>query len=455
MYELQTWIEISLLDLNLSGIDFYLYRLPQDQLDSALSKTSVAATEYFLIAYDADTQTLTQLPEQANLNNIDPNQGQPESQCGYDRPWLSCIRSINIARQELSLLIVPSENRAVPRAQSVGVLLIGLLSTSFFVMYVLLAKRNTMKIKAQNMALKQLLEKLQQTQTQLVQREKMSSLGELVAGIAHEFNNPLGFITVNLEYISKYSDSLINLLNLYLTHYPEPHPEIQKNIEAIELDFILKDISKILTSMEIGGERLRQIVLSLRNFSRLDEAALKAVDIHEGIDNTIMILSHRLKASHNHAEFKIVKKYGDLPLIQCYPGQINQVFMNILANAIDVLEEKSEKLSPENSGQDIQSFEEESIFCPQIEVSTLMIDENWISIQISDNGMGIPEDIQDRLFNPFFTTKPVGKGTGLGLSISYKIVDETHGGRLSFQSEPMQGTQFMIKLPISKKVLHD
>ncbi len=274
------------------------------------------------------------------------------------------------------------------------------------------------------------LYQLQTTQTQLIQSEKMSSLGQMVAGVAHEINNPVNFIHGNVTPASQYAQDVLNLLELYQQHYPNPPLYIQEEIEAVDLEFLKQDFIKILDSMKQGTQRIREIVLSLRNFSRLDEAEFKAVDIHEGIDSTLMILQNRLKAKPNFPEIKIVKNYAPLPPIDCFPSQLNQVLMNILANAIDALESQK------------------SLTTPQIQIHTKLLEDNRVAIHLSDNGSGIPLQIQSKLFDPFFTTKEVGKGTGLGLSISYQIVVNKHGGNLSCKSIPGEGTEFRIEIPV-------
>jgi len=281
--------------------------------------------------------------------------------------------------------------------------------------------------------LEQTLHQLQQAQSQLVQSEKMSSLGQLVAGIAHEINNPVNFIYGNLMHASEYTEDLLNLMQLYQQHYPNPVPQIQAQSDAIDLDFLLQDLPKMLDSMKAGSDRIRQIVLSLRNFSRLDEAEMKPVDIHEGIDNTLLILQSRLQASSETSGIQVIKKYGSLPLVECYAGQMNQVFMNILTNAIDAL---TVSTYPQETDRTITI---QTDVCPE---------GSSIVIRIKDNGHGISPEIIRRLFDPFFTTKPVGKGTGLGLAISYQIVVERHGGVLRCCSEPGYGAEFWIKIPI-------
>ena len=291
--------------------------------------------------------------------------------------------------------------------------------------------------------LEQALENLKRTQTQLTQTEKISSLGQLVAGVAHEINNPVGFIHGNLIHVQYYADSLLNLVHLYQKHYPNPIGEIEEEAENIDLDFVKYDLPKILSSMRIGTDRIRQIVLSLRNFSRMDESEFKEVDIHEGIDSTLLILQHRLQARLEHPEIKVIRDYGDLPLVECYAGQLNQVFMNILTNAIDALEEITT--------QQVACSIERHPCC--ITICTSVVDSQWVKIAIADNGNGIPESIQTQIFNPFFTTKPVGKGTGMGMAISYQIITEKHGGTLRCFSTPEKGTEFEICIPVKQQEL--
>ncbi|MDZ8104409.1 MAG: AAA family ATPase [Nostoc sp. DedQUE12a] len=284
--------------------------------------------------------------------------------------------------------------------------------------------------------LQQYLDRLQKTQAQLVQTEKMSSLGQLVAGVAHEINNPVNFIFGNLNHANEYTQELLGLVQLYQKHYPSPHPEIEEETESMDLEFLLEDLPKLLSSMRVGADRIRKIVASLRTFSRMDEAERKAVNIHDGIDSTLMILQHRLKAKSEYPAIEIIKDYGNLPLVECYAGELNQVFMNVLSNAIDALEESLVK-NPEK------------MTSPSITIYTAKVNAHQVEIRIADNGLGMPQAVRQRLFDPFFTTKPVGKGTGMGLSISYQIVTEKHGGSLSCKSEPGQGAEFLICIPVS------
>ncbi|MCL1473877.1 trifunctional serine/threonine-protein kinase/ATP-binding protein/sensor histidine kinase [Argonema antarcticum] len=292
------------------------------------------------------------------------------------------------------------------------------------------------KEKAQQ--LEQSLYKLQQTQAQLVQTEKISSLGQLVAGVAHEVNNPVGFIAGNLQHATNYAEDLFNHLRLYEKHYQNPPAEILQNAENIDLEYLMEDLPSLLRSMKVGTDRIREIMQSLRNFSRVDESEKKLVDIHSGLDSTLMILHHRLKAKAERSPIELVKEYGDLPLVECYVGQLNQVFMNLLANAIDAIEQDCGEACTLHIPR-----------TPSIRIRTEVIDGNRVAIRIKDNGPGMTKEVLSRLFDPFFTTKPVGKGTGLGLSISYQIVVEKHGGELKCISAPGQGAEFVIAIRTS------
>jgi signal transduction histidine kinase len=291
------------------------------------------------------------------------------------------------------------------------------------------------KVAERTSALRKALLDLQNTQAQLVHSEKMSSLGQMVAGVAHEINNPIGFIAGNLGYANQYIDDLLDLIAVYQEQYPQSNPTIAAKTEAIDLDYLCDDLPKLMTSMKAGSERITDIVLGLRNFSRLDEAKMKSVDIHEGIDNTLMILNHQLTLPNKLPDIQIIKEYGKLPKVSCYVNQLNQVFMNILNNAIYALKENMQHW-------------ESATKIPTIEIKTLLVENERVLISIKDNGAGMKSDVQEHIFDPFFTTKPVGQGTGLGLSISYQIVVEKHQGKLNCISKLGEGTEFLIEIPM-------
>jgi two-component system, NtrC family, sensor kinase len=287
--------------------------------------------------------------------------------------------------------------------------------------------------------LQQTLQELQRTQAQMVQSEKMSSLGQLVAGIAHEINNPVNFIHGNVSHVSEYAQDLLDLILLYQQTYPQAPAAIATQIDALDLPFLCEDLPKLLNSMKMGTERIREIVKSLRLFSRLDEAEVKQVDIHDGIDSTLMILQSRLKAKPDRPEIQVIKRYGNLPAVECFAGQLNQVFMNILTNAIDALEEAWMRLL-------------KNPLIPTITITTECQDDRAI-IRLADNGTGIPKAIQAQIFDPFFTTKAVGQGTGMGMSISYQIITDKHGGQLTCNSTPGQGSEFVIQIPLRPQTI--
>ncbi|MGB3534145.1 MAG: MASE1 domain-containing protein [Microcoleaceae cyanobacterium] len=312
----------------------------------------------------------------------------------------------------------------------------------------------TLELQQTNQDLQKVLQDLQQTQAHLVQTEKMSSLGHLVSGIAHEINNPVSFIYSNLRPAKEYIDDLFDLLDLYQNKYSNPDQEIEDKVEEIELEYIQTDLPQLLNSMQNGAERISKIVLGLRNFSRLDESETKEVDLHEGIENALLLLQYRLSANKNCADIQVIKNYQPLPKIHCHAGQLNQVFLDLLSNGIDALQDatQSHALNPSQPYQ------------PQLQISThfyskqsddlsnssqQLAEVDRILIQIADNGLGIAEDIKASVFNPFFTTKPVGQGTGLGLAISYQIVVQQHQGQLWLESKPGKGTTFFIALPLN------
>ncbi|MFP4101397.1 sensor histidine kinase, partial [Coleofasciculus sp.] len=304
--------------------------------------------------------------------------------------------------------------------------------------------RSGLRLCQLNKQLSQTLHELKQTQSQLVQSEKMSSLGQMIAGIAHEINNPVTFIHGNLSHIEDYSQDLLDLVECYQQEYPHPSPHLQNKITDVNLDFLSQDFPKVLASMKIGTERLRELVLSLRKFSRLDEAERKPVDIHEGIESALFLVQHRLSTSAGQPWIQIIKEYGELPPFECYPGQLNQVFLHIINNAIDALERNQEK-------ETVNDYLPQTI--PTIKIKTTLQKNYQVLVRIIDNGIGISDSVKTRIFDPFFTTKPVGQGRGLGLSIAHQIVVKQHGGELECVSQPNIGTEMIIKLPFKKCLL--
>jgi signal transduction histidine kinase len=298
------------------------------------------------------------------------------------------------------------------------------------------------RVEARTHELQQTLHELKRTQTQMIQSEKMSSLGQLVAGVAHEINNPVNFIHGNLSHVESGTQDLLHMIDLYQQEYPQPNARIRTEAEEIDLPFLQDDLPKMLASMKVGTDRIRQIVLSLRNFSRTDESEIKPVNIHDGIDSTLMILQHRLKAKTERPAIQVIKQYDPLPEVECYVGQLNQVFMNIITNAIDALEDSKA----------LCTFKEIETNLQQITIRTHRVEQDWVQIAIADNGPGIPPTIRERIFDPFFTTKPIGKGTGMGMSISYQIITEKHNGKLECFSRLDQGTEFVITIPLKQGV---
>ncbi|MEG4629169.1 ATP-binding protein [Microcoleus sp. AR_TQ3_B6] len=296
---------------------------------------------------------------------------------------------------------------------------------------------------AQAKELETTLNELKKAQMQVIQSEKMSSLGQLVAGIAHEINNPVNFIHGNLTHLDEYTQNLLQMIELYQQRHPSNDPEVQAMAEEIDLEFVTEDIQKIVSSMKVGTDRIRGIVVSLRNFSRMDEADFKSVDIHEGIESTLLILQHRLKDRADRPAVVVIKEYATLPKVECFPGQLNQVFMNILVNALDALEDMNTK----------RSYQELKHTRAQITIRTCAIDNQRVEVAIADNGIGMPDRVKQRIFDPFFTTKPTGKGTGLGMSISYQIITEKHGGKIQCFSTPGSGTEFVIQIPIRQQTI--
>lgn len=418
-------------DAKINSINLYLQDIMAPESDR------------FLAFYEGKTNSV--------ITNPNTEKKLQTGQIAYCPDGSSCTRILNIENRRwlLQLLLAPEYITLQKYWRSLTILTLGLILTSIVTIYALSLLSYTERIEkvaaeraAKSKELEQTLEELQQMQAQLVQTEKMSSLGLLVAGVAHEINNPVNFIGGNLHHANQYTKDLLGLVELYQQHYPQPCSEIREYTEVIEFEFLAEDLPKLLSSMKIGAERIIQIVQSLRNFSRLDESEMKPVNIHEGIDSTLLILQSRLKAKPNSPQIQIVKNYGNLPLVECYAGQLNQVFMNILANAIDALDSY-------NQGR---SYEDIVANPNIIKIVTQPSHSDKILVRISDNGPGMTEEVKKRLFDPFFTTKPVGKGTGLGLSISYKIVVEKHKGLLRCESIPGQGTEFIIEIPLRQEV---
>jgi signal transduction histidine kinase len=467
VFALADVMKYSLQGLKTGNIDFYLF------------DESATAGNRFLVFYDSSTQQVIQ--EQKQKKPVDF--GASGLLC---QNRAACTHTFKVADRQWSLLTVPTPAftglQIYWRAGST--LAIGLLLTGSIAAYLLISLRHTSRVEQlvqerteQAKQLSQTLRELQETQVQLIQSEKMSSLGQLVAGIAHEINNPVNFIYGNITHANTYTRKLLEHLRLYQQEHSHPSAEIQEHAEDIDLAFLSEDLPKILSSMKMGAERIREIVLSLRNFSRLDEAEMKSVDLHEGIDSTLLILQNRLKAkSGKQPDIRVVKEYGNLPNVECYAGQINQVFMNILSNAIDALEmghgasvvgngKNAPRSAPNdklptiwirtevaNGALGMGDWGEGKLpiptaGCPMPTAHCLMPNCH-VRIAIADSGPGIPEALRLRIFDPFFTTKPVGKGTGLGLSISYQIVVDKHGGKLECVSTPGKGTEFLIEIPV-------
>ncbi|MEH2114691.1 hybrid sensor histidine kinase/response regulator [Nostoc sp.] len=297
------------------------------------------------------------------------------------------------------------------------------------------------KLQEKNFLLQQALDNLQASQVQQIQNEKMVALGQLVAGLAHEINNPISFIYGNLQYAGQYVEDLVNMIEVYQQEYPKPTPKVQEIAKDIDLNFMIKDLQNLIGAMYRGSDRIREIVLALQHFSRHDEAEMKRVNIHEDIENTLVMLQHRLRETADRSAIIIAKDYGNLPLVTCYASELNQVFMHLLNNAIDAIEEGVEnKSSPPYS----------LLSTPQIRIHTEVTDLNMVKIAIADNGLGIEESLRSRLFDPFFTTKPVGKGSGLGLSISYQIIVKKHRGNITCNSSVGKGAEFAIEIPIEQ-----
>lgn len=343
--------------------------------------------------------------------------------------------------QVIGAIVVGSDQPDVYRTGDLKRLTIVASQTAVAIANALLYQQSLMAVtQAQSQAeqLQQTLQELQRTQTRLIQNEKMSSLGQLVAGVAHEINNPVNFIYGNLKFASDYVDDLLHLLQQYRDILPLTSLDLQADLHDADLEFLIDDLPKLLSSMKVGADRILGIVRSLKNFSRHDESEMKSVDIHEGIESTLLILQHRLKPHAHHPAIQVIKQYSPLPLVECYPSQLNQVVMNILVNAIDALE----------AMQAASEVTEETVPAPTITIRTEVLNDEWVAIRFCDNGPGMSEETVKHIYDPFFTTKEVGKGTGLGMAISHQIVVEKHGGLLKCQSQLGIGTEFSIQIPI-------
>ncbi len=416
-----------------------LQELKLDNINVYIQDATAPKSDRFLAFYEAKTKQVIADSSQEQL-----------LQWGQKADCLdhtNCTRILNIENRRwlLKFFLTPEYPMPQYHWRVAVIFTIGLILTSFVVTYLISLQRRTEQIEqivkertAQSLQLQAALEELQKAQAQLVQTEKMSILGQLVAGVAHEINNPVNFIYGNLVHSKSYTKDLLSLIQLYQKHYPNPTPEILEYSKKIDLEFLIDDIAKILSSMQLGADRIREIVLSLRNFSRLDESELKSANIHEGLDSTLLIVQNRLKPKAGNLGIEVIKDYNPLPLVECYPGALNQVFMNIIVNAIDAIE------------GDITQLQQADILdkSKRIVIRTEALSNNSVGVRIMDNGPGMTEQVKKQLFEPFFTTKPTGKGTGLGLSISYQIVVEQHGGALWCESALGKGTEFWIKIPV-------
>ncbi len=419
---------------NLLGLAYTIYQISDlvkeafenielNQVDLYLLDKTAPKSQQVLLQYSSKTRQFTE-----GLTQESVPEPQEITLCGGVE---ICEHQIEIAGQTWTLIIVPNRNFPILYWGTIATFIIGSLVTLTLVTYLSLSVKRTEELKA---AMKQ----LKKTQTQLIQSEKMSSLGQLVAGIAHEINNPVSFIYGNLTHAHAYTDDLLTLIQTYEQEYPHPSTSILETRETIDLDFLKQDLPKLLGSIESGAQRIQKIVESLRSFSRMDEADLKLIDIHQGLESTLIILQNRLEPQGTNIQpIQVVRNYANLPLVECYAGELNQVFMNLIVNAIDALEQQ------QHSQQKGES--------PRIVITTELVDSSqWISVKIQDNGSGIAPEVMENLYNPFFTTKPVGKGTGLGLSIAYAIVVEKHHGELKCKSEVNVGTEFQVLIPLAQ-----
>lgn len=345
--------------------------------------------------------------------------------------------------QEIPIIFISALDKANEKVKAFECGAVDYITKPFSVMEVLARVETQLKLKQYNEKLKlaekqaqeraieieKKMQELQQAKSQLIQAEKMSVLGQIVAGVAHEINNPISFIYGNLAHARQYFQDVMMLLDLYRQQDHPSLEQIQQLEDEIDFDFLREDWDNLMSSMEAGASRIREIVLSLRNFSRLGESGVKLADIEQGIEETLLILQHRLHVIKNRPPIEVIKNYGSIPPVMCYGNQLNQVLMNLISNAIE-------------------SFDKSPIQHPVMTIETEVLPDNWVTIRIIDNGCGIPEEIQNKIFDPFFTTKSIGQGTGLGLSVSHQIITENHSGRIYCISHPGQGSKFVIEIPI-------
>ena len=344
---------------------------------------------------------------------------------------LLCV-PLHVQSRLIGLMAVVHDQGTVYDAEHLKLLTLFSVQTAIAIDKALLYQQShhtALNAQKQAQQLQNALDELQQAQAHLVQSEKMSSLGQMVAGIAHEINNPVNFINGNLDHAQSYTQDLLELVTLYSYYYPKTEPEIERLIQEIDLDFVQEDLPKLIVSMKMGIERIQEIVHSLKNFSRIDRDRPQLADLHIGLDSTLLILNHRIKPKGARPKVQINCDYQDLPKIECYAGQLNQVFINTVANAIDAMEEAN-------------------IEYPTLWLRTKFVENRWAVVEIADNGPGISEEVRSQIYDPFFTTKPLGKGTGLGLAISRQIVVDKHRGRLLCESSPGGGTRFSIWIPL-------
>ncbi|MBE9129561.1 MULTISPECIES: response regulator [unclassified Coleofasciculus] len=350
--------------------------------------------------------------------------------------------------QDVPVIFISSLSEGFDKVKAFDLGGVDYITKPFLAEEVIARVENQLRLKAQekqlqekNKQLELALKDLQCTQAQLIQTEKMLSLGRIVAGVSHEINNPISFIFGNLCHARHYFQDLMRILELYQQTYPHPTPEVQQLVEDVDLDFLAEDWLKLTDSMQVGAERIQKIVQSLKCFSRLNESELKSVDIHEGIDDTLLLLQHRLKSESNRGEIQVIKDYGQLPNVTCYPSQLNQVFLHLISNAIDALDQVSREIKTITIYTDVKT-------------QNKTLDSGKAVIKITDNGAGMSQEVVDKIFDPFFTTKPVGSGTGLGLSISHQIVVEKHKGNITCVSTPGQGTELIVEIPALVECSH-